>query len=180
VRVGRTSLEGDGQADRAVHGGVNKAVYAYFLSNIHYWRETLGRDDFGPGSLGENLTLDGACDEDVAIGDVFEIGTARFRVTQPRFPCYKMGLALDDPDLPGLFRRSRRFGFYLRVLEEGTVQAGDVVRLIPCPEGPRVTVADFARIATSPEIAPEDLARIQASPVIAQSWKDRLTRGDGE
>lgn len=180
VHVGRTNLEGDGQADLAVHGGENKALYAYFLQNIQYWKEKLGREDLSPGSFGENLTLVGSSEQDVAIGDILEIGTARFQVTQPRFPCYKMGLALDDPDLPKLFRLSRRFGFYLRVLDEGILQAGDAVNLIPCPARPRVTVAEFARIATSSEITPEDLALIQGSPMIAQSWKDRLARGDGE
>jgi MOSC domain-containing protein YiiM len=178
VRAGRTNLEGDGQADLSVHGGADKAVYAYSLRNIAYWKERLGRDDLGPGSFGENFTLDEFTDDEVALGDVLEIGTARFEVTQPRFPCYKMGLALDDPDLPKLFHLSGRNGFYLRVLQEGFIQAGDEIRLVPGSHAPRLTVAEFVRIATSHEIAPEDQALIQASPVVPESWKKHLAEGE--
>ena len=100
VVVRELNLEGDGQADLSVHGGADKAVYLYPWDNILYWRKALSRDDLGPGSFGENLTVEGLGENDVAIGDEFAIGTARFRVTQPRMPCFKLALALETPEHP--------------------------------------------------------------------------------
>ncbi|MBI1984021.1 MAG: MOSC domain-containing protein, partial [Acidobacteria bacterium] len=127
VKVGRMNLDGDAQADLSVHGGPHKAVYAYSWKNVEFWRRELGRDDLGPGSLGENFTLDDLPDTEISIGDELEIGTARFLVTQPRLPCYKLGIALGLPDFPKIFHRSGRNGFYLRVLREGVIAVGDEV-----------------------------------------------------
>ena len=174
VKVGKLNLEGDAQADLSVHGGPNKAVYAYSWPNIEFWRRELGRDDLGPGSLGENLTIDELVDTEVAIGDELEIGTARFVVTQPRLPCYKLGIALAMPEFPKIFHRSGRNGFYLRVLRVGVLAVGDEVRKIENSDGPRMTVAEFASIATKHTITQEDFERAKNLKALPDSWKRRL------
>lgn len=106
VKVRALNLERDAQADLSVHGGSDKAVYAYSWKNIEYWRTRLKRHDLGAGTFGENLTVDEMLDSEVAIGDELEIGSARFLVTQPRLPCFKLGIALGLPDFPKVFHQS--------------------------------------------------------------------------
>ena len=149
VRVGRLNLDGDRQADLSVHGGENKAVYAYSWQNIEYWKKFLGRDDLRAGSFGENLTVDGLLDTEVSIGDELEIGTARFKVTQPRFPCFKLGIAMGLPEFVKTFDQSGRNGFYLSVLQEGEMEAGDEIRRIANANLDTITVAEFANIYRS-------------------------------
>jgi MOSC domain-containing protein YiiM len=129
VRVGRTHLDGDSQADRRVHGGPNKAVYAYDLSGYAHWESELGRP-LPYGQFGENLTVEGLPETEVRIGDVYRIGGALLQVSQPRSPCFKLALHMGRPDFPADFIRSGRTGFYLRVLEEGEVGAGDAIALV--------------------------------------------------
>jgi len=165
VKVTRLNIEGDRQADLSVHGGANKAVYAYSWKNVEYWREFLQRDDLGPGSFGENLTVDELPDTDISIGDVLEVGTARFQVTQPRFPCYKLGIALRRPDMVKTFEEGGRNGFYLRVLQEGTIQSGDEIKHIANSDPETITIAEFANIyrarnATGRKVSSSELARI--------------------
>jgi MOSC domain-containing protein YiiM len=149
VKVGRLNLEGDRQADLSVHGGEFKAVYAYSWQNIEFWKKFLGRDDLGPGSFGENLTVDVLLDSEVSIGDELEIGTARFRVTLPRFPCYKLGIAMGQEEFIKTFEESGRNGFYLSVLQEGVITAGDEIKRIANDDPQTITVADFANIYRS-------------------------------
>ena len=130
VRVGTYNLEGDGQADPDNHGGINKAVYAYAFDHYAYWREILGRDQMDYGQFGENLTVAGLDESERCIGDRLQIGSALFTITQPRVPCYKLGIRLGDDAVPRLFSQSARTGFYLRVLREGVVEAGDSVELV--------------------------------------------------
>ena len=119
-RMVRTlNLDGDGQGDLAGHGGPHRAVLVYQLESYEYWRRQLGRDDFAYGQFGENFTVDGLPDDEVCIGDRYEIGEAVFEVTQPRVTCYRVGLRLGEPRLPALLVAHRRPGFYLRVLREG-------------------------------------------------------------
>ena len=125
VALAATNLSGDGQADLAVHGGVDKAVYAYPVEHYDFWRETLQRDDFEYGQFGENFTVRGILENEITIGDVFRVGSAVVEVSQPRSPCSKLGIRMKMPEFPKLFLRSLRSGFYLRVLEEGEVGAGD-------------------------------------------------------
>jgi MOSC domain-containing protein YiiM len=175
VRVTALNLEGDRQADLRVHGGPDKAVYAYSWQNILYWRRELRRGDLGPGTFGENLTVDGLADGEIGIGDILEIGTARLQVTQPRIPCFKLGIALGLPDFPKRFHRAGRNGFYLRVLREGLLAAGDSIRLIPAEDANRMTIAEFVRLVRSGVPGAEDLARIMRLDALPQSWKDHLT-----
>lgn len=129
VRVGRLGIEGDVQADLRVHGGPDKAVYAYDLSAYAHWRAALGRD-LPPGQFGENLTVEGMPETEVRLDDVYRAGTALLQVASPRSPCFKLAMKMEDPLFPKAFLQSRRTGFYLRVLEEGELGAGDVITLV--------------------------------------------------
>src|SRR3954468_23123725 len=126
-RVRRTNLDWDGQGDLAGHGGEQGAVLVNQIDAYRHWERKLARDDLVYGQFGENLTVDGLPDDEVCIGDRCRIGTALFEVTQPRVTCYRVGLRMDEPRIPALLVSHRRPGFYLRVLEEGEVQAGDAI-----------------------------------------------------
>lgn len=130
VKVERLHLAGDGQADLRVHGGVNKAVYAYPAQHYPFWETTRPDLQFGPGAFGENLSITGLDETDVCIGDRFKIGSATFAVTGPRMPCYKLGIKMGDPSFLGDFTDARKSGFYFKVLEEGTIEAGDPIEAL--------------------------------------------------
>ena len=130
VMLRRHNLDGDRQADLENHGGENKAAYAYESENYPFWQEQLGRDDFTWGQFGENFTVEGMTEDTVEIGDVYRIGTAAVQVTQPRLPCFKLGIRLGDPAFPKRFLEAGWLGFYLRVVEEGEVGAGDEISLV--------------------------------------------------
>jgi MOSC domain-containing protein YiiM len=127
LHVGRLNLEGDQQADLSVHGGPHQAVYVYPFEHYAAWQQELGRDDFTFGQFGENFTVSGMLENQICIGDVFRVGSALFQVTQPRVPCFKLATKMDSPEFPKLFMASARTGFYLRVMEEGNVGAGDPI-----------------------------------------------------
>jgi MOSC domain-containing protein YiiM len=136
VRV--ENVEGDGQADRTVHGGPDKAVYCYPFEHYALWASELARDDLGPGMFGENLTVAGVNEMVVCVGDILRVGAARLQVTRPRQPCFKLAAHMGRPDFPRLFLASGRTGWYTRVLEEGLVSAGDGVRREEQGHGPTV------------------------------------------
>ena len=123
----RLNLDGDGQGDPTVHGGIHKAVYVYPIEHYHYWKRELSRDDLTYGKFGENLTVEGMLEDTVHIGDIFRIGEALVEVSQPRVPCFKLGMKMRDPQIVKPFLESERVGFYVRVLEEGEVGAGDTI-----------------------------------------------------
>lgn len=129
VAVRKLNLEGDGQADLVHHGGESKAVYAYALEHYAYWQNVLGRPAMPYGQFGENLTVAGLDEAQFCVGDQLGIGDALFTISQPRVPCFKLGIRFADPRMPRLFAQSLRTGFYLRVIREGTIAAGDVVRV---------------------------------------------------
>ena len=128
IRVTRLNLDGDGQADLRVHGGEDKAVYAYPAEHYAAWSAELGRP-LPYGQFGENLTLEGLQEDRVFVGDVLRIGSVLFQVSQPRTPCFKLGIRMQDDAFPRRFLESGRSGYYLRVLEEGKLEAGDPVHL---------------------------------------------------
>lgn len=139
------NLVGDGQADLKAHGGPDRAAYAYSIDDYAYWERELGRSDFGYGQFGENFTVEGLTDDRVRVGDVFRIGGALVEVSQPRTPCFKLGIKMGIPEFPRLFLRSCRTGFFMRVLEEGDVGAGDRFQLVrPGPEP--ITVRRVCRL----------------------------------
>src|SRR4051794_1460609 len=123
--VRRLNVDGDGQGDLAGHGGEQRAVMVYQVESYRYWRGHLRRHDLEFGQFGENFTVDGLSDADACIGDRYRIGDAEFEVSQPRVTCYRVGLRLGEPAMPALLVAHHRPGFYLRVLSEGRVQAGD-------------------------------------------------------
>jgi MOSC domain-containing protein YiiM len=139
VRVRRLNLEGDGQADPGVHGGREKAVYAYPSEHYELWRKELELLELGWGSFGENLTTVGLTESTVRIGDRLRIGTVELQVTKPRLPCYKLALRLGRPEILRRLLQTGRTGFYLAVLEEGHLAAGDDIECVASSErGPTV------------------------------------------
>jgi MOSC domain-containing protein YiiM len=141
VHVSRENIEGDQQSDLTVHGGPDKAVYVYPAEHYDPWRRELADETLGFGAFGENFTTTGLKETDTAIGDRFRIGTAEFVVTQPRMPCYKLGIRFGRADMVKLFYRSRRSGFYLAVTKEGEVGAGDAIEVLS-RDRRRITVRD--------------------------------------
>jgi MOSC domain-containing protein YiiM len=141
-KVSFLNIEGDEQSDLRVHGGANKAVYAYDLSHYGHWKTILQRKEWNPGLFGENLTTEGLPDEMVCIGDVYRIGTAALQVVQPRFPCTKLNVRFGLSDMMEKFVAQKRNGIYFRVLEEGEIAGGDEITLIE-PSPYRITVQDY-------------------------------------
>ena len=129
VPVRRSNVDGDRQADLRVHGGPDKAVYAYDISGYEHWRQELSRE-LPFGQFGENLTVEGMPETEVSIDDVYRVGTALLQVSQPRSPCFKLALKMELPQFPRAFLTSGRTGYYLRVLEEGEIGAGDQIQLV--------------------------------------------------
>jgi MOSC domain-containing protein YiiM len=128
VMVRRLNLDGDRQADLSVHGGVDKAVYCYPSEHYEAWSSELRRElDYG--TFGENLTVSGLLEDSLHVDDVLVVGNAVLQVSQPRFPCFKLGIKLNDPQMVRRFQRSGRSGFYCRVLEEGTIEAGQTIEV---------------------------------------------------
>lgn len=140
IPLGRLGLEGDGQADPQYHGGPEKAIYLYPHEHYAYWADVLKRSDLAPGAFGENLTSEGLLETDVRIGDVFAVGSATVAVTRPRTPCAKLGAKFGSMSFVRTFAAAGRPGFYLRVVEEGMVEAGDTItRLATDPDRPTVS-----------------------------------------
>ena len=133
VRVEGVNVEGDRQADLRVHGGPDKAVYSYAREDTALWEQEVGRE-LGPGAFGENLTLSGVDVTNAVIGERWAIGSTLLEVSQPRFPCFKLGLRFDDPKMVKRFGQARRPGAYLRIVEEGEVGAGDAVEIVHRPD----------------------------------------------
>lgn len=141
VRVTRLSLEGDKQSDLRVHGGPDKAVYAYPSEHYAYWARELPGVDLPWGAFGENFTTEGLLEREVRIGDRFQVGTAELQVTDPRMPCYKLGVRFEREDMVKRFLAHGGSGFYLAVIREGEVAAGDPIQLVAHGER-EVTIAD--------------------------------------
>ncbi|HEY1302683.1 MAG TPA: MOSC and FAD-binding oxidoreductase domain-containing protein [Vicinamibacterales bacterium] len=169
-RVGRVNLDGDGQGDLAGHGGEQRAVFVYQIESYRHWQEQLKRADFVYGQFGENFTIDGLPDHDVCIGDRYQIGTARFEVTQPRVTCYRVGIRMSEPRMPALLTSSGRPGFYFRVLQEGEVGAGDdIVKVGESNE--RMTVAEINALLYSPNHARDRLERALRIDALSPGWR---------
>jgi ferredoxin-NADP reductase/MOSC domain-containing protein YiiM/ferredoxin len=168
-RVRRLNVDGDGQGDLAGHGGEQRAVLVYQIGSYRHWERELGRDDFAYGQFGENFTIDGPGDDEACIGDRYRIGGAVFEVTQPRVTCYRVGIRMDDARIPALLVSHHRPGFYLRVLQEGEVQAGDeIVRLASGPG--RMTVAEVDALLYLPGHPRRELLRALRIPALSPGW----------
>src|SRR5262252_8598609 len=168
--VRKLDIDGDAQADLAGHGGEHRAVFVYQMDSYHYWERFLGRSDFTFGQFGENFTVDGLPDNEVCIGDRYRIGDAIFEVTQPRVTCYRVGIRMDEPQMAALLVAHQRPGFYLRVLQEGEVGAGDeIVRVATGPE--RMTVTAVNALLYLPNPAKEEIERALRVPALSPGWK---------
>ncbi|MGW0512661.1 MOSC domain-containing protein [Streptomyces olivaceoviridis] len=168
--VRRLNVEGDGQGDLAGHGGEIRAVLVYQMESYQYWQKQLGRDDLAFGMFGENFTVDGLPDTDVCIGDRYRIGEAEFEVTQPRVTCYRVGMRLGEPTMASLLVAHHRPGFYLRVITEGHVQAGDEITLTR--QGPEeLSVADTDALLYLPDRDPAKLRKALNIPALSPGWQ---------
>jgi len=166
VAVAGVNLSGDDQADRSVHGGDDKAVYAYAWEDSLWWREELGRE-LVPGNFGENLTLEGVPVAEAVVGERWRVGSALLEVSEPRFPCFKLGIRMGDPRFVKRFAAARRPGTYLRIVTAGDVGAGDRIELADRPAG-SLTIAEF----TEAYLGDHSLApRLLESPHVAERWK---------
>ncbi|MFE2811631.1 MOSC domain-containing protein [Streptomyces nigra] len=169
VMARRLNLDGDGQGDTAGHGGEQRAVLVYQIDSYRYWQRHLGRDDLEYGQFGENLTVDGLADDEVCIGDRYRIGEAEFEVTQPRVTCYRVGLRMGEPSLPALLVSHHRPGFYMRVLREGRIQAGeDVIKIASGPG--ELSVAEADALLYLPDRDIEKLHRAVRIPAMSPGW----------
>lgn len=171
VMVRELNLDGDGQADLTVHGGVDKAVYVYPFEHYDYWRSELPDTELTPGIFGENFTVTGFREEELNIGDRFKIGNLELIVTQPRLPCYKLGIRFGRADMVKRFLASRRTGFYFRVLQEGEVVVGDTLKLVSRDEH-NITVSDITQLYTREKTDPELLQRAAQLEALPESWRD--------
>jgi ferredoxin-NADP reductase/MOSC domain-containing protein YiiM len=182
VMVRRLNLEGDGQADLTVHGGLDKAVYVYDIDSYAYWQRELGWADLAYGHFGENLTVEGMADDRVHVGDVYQVGGAVLEVSQPRVPCFKLELKMEMPGFSRQFMASGRLGFYFRVLEEGEVGAGDVIERIKTdPE--QVSVREIARLLYFDYDNLDKIRQVLRIPALARAWRDpfeaQLAKSEG-
>jgi MOSC domain-containing protein YiiM len=183
VRLRKLNLDGDRQADLTVHGGEYKAVYCYPAEHYEYWKNELPGRELPMGMFGENFTVQGLLEEDVHLGDRFRVGSAEVVVTQPRLPCYKLGVRFDSDDMVKRFLASGRGGFYLAVTREGEVGAGDEITVISRDEH-AVPVPEITRLYILRRWGTEDLVSLRQAMQVAalpQTWKhyfrERMGKG---
>jgi MOSC domain-containing protein YiiM len=174
VRVGRLGLAGDAVANTKVHGGPEQAVLMYALSHYPAWERELGRP-LVPGAFGENLSVVQLTEDTACIGDVFEIGDARLQVSQPRQPCATLARRHQVPDMIDIVLRNGRSGWYLRILREGSLEAGQEVRLMERPH-PEWTVRRAARAMVARARDRLEAATLAACPALSPGWRATLTK----
>jgi MOSC domain-containing protein YiiM len=168
------NLDGDRQADLTVHGGPDKAVYVYPSEHYPYWKSELPGVDLPWGAFGENVTSEGLAEDSVHVGDRFQIGTAEVVAVQPRMPCFKLGIKFGRDDMVKRFLHSMRLGFYLRVLKEGVVSAGDEIIPLHRDEN-RVKTSDIVRLYLRQSADPTLLQRVLATPFLPEGWRDTFS-----
>jgi MOSC domain-containing protein YiiM len=172
VRVRTLDLDGDRQADLTVHGGIDKAVYAYPSEHYAFWEKELG-EQLGWGAFGENLTVEGVDETTINIGDQLGIGTAVVAISQPRLPCFKLAAKFQRDDMIKRFRDSRRTGFYLRVLREGELQAGDPIVILK-QDRARLTIHEITEIYFSKNAERSRIKRALSVEALATSWRNHF------
>jgi MOSC domain-containing protein YiiM len=171
VAVRWLNLDGDEQSDLTVHGGVDKAVYVYPSEHYAFWKNELPDAQLEWGAFGENFTISGLLESTVQIGDRLRIGTAEFTVTQPRMPCFKLGIKFGRDAIIKRFLESRRSGFYLRVEREGEVGAGDAIETIK-NAADSVSITEFVGLYGNANPDPELLRRAIAAHATPESWRE--------
>jgi MOSC domain-containing protein YiiM len=175
IRVNSLNLEGDAQSDLSVHGGPDKAVYAYPIEHYDYWRRELNLDALPYGAFGENLTTSGVLETELSIGDRVRVGTIELVVTQPRLPCFKLGIRFGRDDMVKRFLHSGRSGFYFAVVREGQITAGDPLE-IAARDVRGVTVSDLIALETADAPDQDVLRRALEVPALPESWKRYLRK----
>ena len=174
VALRKLNLDGDRQADLSVHGGADKAVYCYPVAHYDSWKAELPGRDLPFGIFGENFTIDGLSEDSIHVGDRLAIGSAEVVVTQPRLPCYKLGVRFESDDMVKCFLSSRRTGFYVAVAREGEVGAGDEIRLV-ARDPNSVPLPWIFRLYVTKTFSADDIASAQravAVPTLPESWKE--------
>ena len=171
VHVSTMNLDGDQQSDLSVHGGVDKAVYLYPSEHYSYWRTQLPDVELPWGAFGENFTSEGILEDAIKIGDRIRVGSTEFVVTQPRMPCFKLGIRFNRRDMVKRFFESKRSGLYLAVIREGEVENGDSIEFTEKQET-GVTITDIVNLYTLDSGNQELLRRATELPALPQSWKD--------
>ena len=165
------NLDGDRQADLKVHGGVSKAVYGYPVEHYKFWRRELPNMELPFGMFGENFTTEGLFEDKLNVGDRFRIGEAEVMVTEPRLPCYKLGIKFGRTDILRRFLQSRRTGFYFAVVNEGEVQAGDEIELLSRDRN-NITIADITRLYAFEKDDLDTLRRAVKLEALSESWRE--------
>lgn len=175
ARIGPLGLEGDEQADLAVHGGPDKAVYAYSADHYPWWKESLPGVELPHGAFGENLTIEGFDDEDACLGDVYRAGGALLAAVQPRLPCAKLGLRFDDPGMVKRFAQSLRLGVYFRVVEPGLVRRGDAFGKVSA-HATRLPVLELARLHFDAAPTRAKASAALGHPALTDHWRAMLEK----
>jgi MOSC domain-containing protein YiiM len=179
LRVTTSNIDGDAQSDLTVHGGTYKAVYFYPSEHYEYWRRELPDADLPWGVFGENFTTEGLLETYVRIGDRLAIGSAQFLVTQPRQPCFKLGIRFGRDDMVARFIASGRSGFYVRVVHEGDIAAGDSIRFVE-RSGGSIPVSEIFALHFEDEAEDDELRRAAVAPGLSPGWKDQFLRRLGK
>lgn len=171
VMLRKLNLDGDRQADLTVHGGVSKAVYGYPVEHYEFWRRELPDMELPFGMFGENFTTEGLREDTLNVGDRFRIGEAELMVSEPRLPCYKLGIKFGRSDILRRFLQSRRTGFYFAVVKEGQVEAGDEIELLS-RDSNNITIADITRVYAFEKDDVDTLRRAVKLEALSESWRE--------
>ncbi len=170
ILLRKSGLDGDGHGDPAVHGGIDKAVYAYPIEHYEHWQRELGQNELPFGQFGENFTIKGMLEDEVHIGDVFQIAGAQVQVTQPRVPCFKLGLKMGCSTFPKHFLASERSGFYLRVVAEGHVGADDRIERIKI-DSARLSIKEIHHLYYFDNLNRQGIERVLDVLALSDSWR---------
>jgi MOSC domain-containing protein YiiM len=173
LKLSRLNFDGDRQADLTVHGGFDKAVYAYPAEHYDYWKKRVTGRNLPWGMFGENLTTEGLLEDQVDIGDIFRVGSSEIVATQPRMPCYKLGVKFGNMEIVRQFMESRLTGIYFRVLREGDVGVGDAIENIHRDEND-IRVKDVVRIAAGERVDTRMLERAIRVKALAEGWRQEF------
>ena len=175
VMLRRLNLDGDRQADLSVHGGVSKAVYAYPSEHYEFWKKELPEMELSYGMFGENFTTEGLREDAVNVGDRFRVGQTELMVTEPRLPCYKLGIKFGRADIIKRFLQSRRTGFYFAVVKEGEVKAGDAIELLS-RDANNIAISDITRLYAFEKDDLKTLRRAVKLEALSESWREYFQR----
>ncbi|HUO58500.1 MAG TPA: MOSC domain-containing protein [bacterium] len=169
------NLEGDRQADLAVHGGPDKAVYAYSFDAYPWWKEKRPSDSFEFGAFGENILVDHLSEDKTYVGDTFEVGGAVLQAAQPRFPCFKLGIKFNDQGIVQMFNESNRPGIYFRVLQEGVIEAGQELQLVG-QERVKLSIAELFQLSRDRVTEPEKVREYLDIKTLGSHWRDKFQK----